>query len=647
MRHPFPIFLTILTLACGGLFAVPLRAAEESPEVTVEIERNRIYEGESVLYRVSVENVENPREPILKGLDDFEIATLGQQSLDQQSIVIINGRRTDTTRRGRQFNYRLTPKRTGAFTLPGPTVEVDGKTLRGREVSLTVIAPQNQDTVRMEITAEPAAVYPMQPFRVTLSIAVKALPESLGDENPVSVQSDPPALGIPWVEDKKLPDGLVPQTDLAHWLGPLENGRGWGFSVNGIGSASIIAMFQERKIAFMPEPVKIRLPDRSGRETRYWQFKFTRTFVPKRVDDYTFGPVALKGEFAVKADADRGVLGENIYAVAKAITVKVKDVPRTGRPESYIGAVGQFRLSAELSPHKVKTGDPMTLVLALRGEGSLESATAPDLSKNPAIAKNFKIYDATEQTKGGQRRFTYSLRPLTTELKEFPPIEASYFNAKTEQFDTLRTDAVPLEIAAADKLAGRDIVGATNSASQNGKEIAARREGIYANVADWGQLSNQSIQPVVWAACWTAMLGGYGLLALVVTRVRRNSGDTARLRRNSAARGARQLLKKGLRELAAGRDREGAESIEDALLNLIADWTNSPAAGMTAAEACRLLESIAVPAEPIAAAKNILEHSEALRFGGTLQAVEMLRKEAEPVLERLIKALRMVKKGGG
>ena len=65
----------------------------------------------------------------------------------------------------------------------------------------------------------------------------------------------------------------------------------------------------------------------------------------------------------------------------------------------------------------------------------MESATAPDLAKNPAIAKNFKIYDATEQTKGAERRFTYSLRPLTAELKEFPPIEASYFNAKTEQFD--------------------------------------------------------------------------------------------------------------------------------------------------------------------------------------------------------------------
>ena len=310
--------------------------------MTVEIERDRIYEGESVLYRVTVENIENPPEPSLEGFDDFEIATLGRQSLDRQSIVIMGGRRTESIRRGRQFDYRLTPKRAGEFKLPGPVVEANGQSLRGRVVSLTVIAPQDQDTVRMEIKAEPAAVYPMQPFKVTLSISVKALPESLGDENPVSVQSNPPALDIPWADDKKLPDGLAAQTDLAHWLGPLENGRGWGFSINNIGSASILAMFEERKIAFMPKPEKVRLPDKSGRETVHWQFEFTRTFVPKRVDDLTFGPVTLKGQFAVKVDADRGVLGENIYAVAKAITVKVRDVPATGGRSRISGRRGGF-----------------------------------------------------------------------------------------------------------------------------------------------------------------------------------------------------------------------------------------------------------------------------------------------------------------
>jgi hypothetical protein len=648
MHSRFILILTIFALALSGRFTSLLSAAEKSPRVIAEIERNRIYEGESVLYRVTVENVENPREPTLKGFDDFDVATLGQQSLDQQSIVIINGKRTDNIRRGRQFNFRLTPKRAGEFTLPGPEVEVEGKTIHGREVSLRVIAPQDQDTVRMEISASPAAVYPMQPFKITLTINVKALPDTLAEENPVAVQSDPPLLEIPWADDQRLPDGLSPQANVSQWLGPLQSERG-GFSINNLAvePRSIFALMEERKIGFMPQPEKVRLPDKTGKAATYWQFKFTRTFVPKRVEEYTFGPVSLKGQFAAKVDPDRGVLGENIYAVAKAITVKIKEVPRDGRPDSYLEAVGHFRLSAELTPHKpqvVKTGDPMTLVLSLRGEGSLENATAPDLSKNPSIEKNFKIYDATEQTKDNERKFTYSLRPLTTELKEFPPIEAAYFNPKTEQYETLRTEAVPIEIAKSDKLASRDIVASPNTASQKSKEIETRREGIYANVTDWSRLSNQSIEPRVWASCWGAMLGGYGLFALVVKRARRNNGDTARLRRNSAARVARKMLKQGMQELSLGKNREGVETIESALLNFIADWTNLPAAGMTAAEACRLLESMELSNEIVATVRNNLEQCESMRFGGT-QAVEMLRQEAEPTLEGLIKALRSTKKG--
>ena len=69
---------------------------------------------------------------------------------------------------------------------------------------LVVTAPQDQDIVRMEITAEPDSVYPMQPFTVILSISVKELPEPNSNVNPISVQTSPPELQIPWVDDEQL-----------------------------------------------------------------------------------------------------------------------------------------------------------------------------------------------------------------------------------------------------------------------------------------------------------------------------------------------------------------------------------------------------------------------------------------------------------
>ena len=135
--------------------AAACRAAGEKPELIVEMDRNRIYEGESVLYRITLNNVENPRQPDLSGFDDFLVTPAGEQSLNFQQTIIINGRRSETIRRGRQYNYRLTPKRAGNLTIPAPTAEVDGQKLIGKEMSLVVTAPQDQDIVRMEITAEP------------------------------------------------------------------------------------------------------------------------------------------------------------------------------------------------------------------------------------------------------------------------------------------------------------------------------------------------------------------------------------------------------------------------------------------------------------------------------------------------------------
>ena len=100
-------------------------AAAEQPEILVELERNRIYEGQSVVYHVIVNHVDNPPEPDLKGLKtDFAAAALGQRSLNSHMVTIIDGHMSEVVRSGRQYDYRLTPKRTGVLTIPGPMAEV-------------------------------------------------------------------------------------------------------------------------------------------------------------------------------------------------------------------------------------------------------------------------------------------------------------------------------------------------------------------------------------------------------------------------------------------------------------------------------------------------------------------------------------------
>ena len=103
--------------------------------------RSEIYEGQSVVYRVIVDNVENPPTPELRGMADFDVAFLGQQSRDSHQVTIINGVMNEVNHRGREFHFRLTPKRSGEFTIPPPEIKVDGKTLVGEKLASSSSPP--------------------------------------------------------------------------------------------------------------------------------------------------------------------------------------------------------------------------------------------------------------------------------------------------------------------------------------------------------------------------------------------------------------------------------------------------------------------------------------------------------------------------
>ena len=58
---------------------------------------------------------------------------------------------------------------------------------------------------------------------------------------------------------------------------------------------------------------------------------------------------------------------------------------------------------------------------------------------------------------GDRRQFTYSLRPRTADIKAFPPVALSYFDVDRERYVTLRTEPIPLRVAAARQLADGEI----------------------------------------------------------------------------------------------------------------------------------------------------------------------------------------------
>jgi hypothetical protein len=629
-----------LTLAILFGLSAGLPAAEE-PRITASLAKTEIYEGQSVEYQIRVENVDNPPMPEVRGAGDFDVAFLGQQSLGSQFSITINGVRRDVVHHGRAFHYRLTPKRLGTILIPAPVLRIAGKTLSGPVRRLTVLPPNAQDLAAVEQTVDRPAVYPTQPFAVTLSVLVKELPPPAADRDPLSVQNPPPVLRIPWLADEELPPGLSPQVDWKTWATRFIDRDGVGFGINGLARQdSLFSMFGESSVVtFRPKSQPVVRRDAQGHEAKYLRYDFSRTFTAKQAGPIALGAVTLQGTFAAGVSESGRLTGREVFAASKPLEITVKGVPAEGRPEDYVGAIGHFALSGSLTPRRLKVGDPMTFTLTLRGSGSLAAVKPPDLGKVAAVAGRFKVYDATQKIEADAASFVYSLRPLAEGQDPFPAVPLAYFDADRQQYVTVQTDPIPMQVARAERLSSDQIVGSLRAAGPLNGELESRREGIFANITDVALVRDQSVHPLAWLMGLGGCAAGYVLVAVGTVMVRRRWEDKSSLRRRAAAARARQRLRTAMAQWHDRRVREAADLVQDSLAGLVADVAGLDEAGLTPKDVLRHLQAWGFPETLTARAGAVLESCDAARYGGTGDS-DSLGEEAREVLESVIETLR-------
>jgi hypothetical protein len=134
---------------------------------------------------------------------------------------------------------------------------------------------------------------------------------------------------------------------------------------------------------------------------------------------------------------------------------QVKPFPEQGRPKSFQGAVGNFRISAVLDKQAVKQNEPVTLKLVIEGEGNIETLNKPALPDVP----EFKIYDAdtsaqlfkTGSVSGGRKTFEIVYIPLKAGTLAIPALEFSFFDPAREAYRTERTPVFPLSVSPSDR----------------------------------------------------------------------------------------------------------------------------------------------------------------------------------------------------
>jgi hypothetical protein len=586
-------------LAVVALFLLTGQACADEPEIAVEMDASEIFVGESVDYLVEIRNVKNPSPPDLSALrPDFDIVSTGNESRNQSSTFILNGRVTQQNSFGHAYRFRLTPRRTGKLVIPAPSETIDGKTVSGRALALNVIAPEAQDVVIPEMRADREKVYPTQPFEVTLRLLVRPLPDD-SDRDPLGpLRRRPPHIEVNWVD---LPTGLTGE-DKARWLEKLLAEDGSGFALNDVTMRSgAFSLFDgPRAAVFSLYQGRESRKGIDGNPVNYFVYELKRKLTAEKMGTYPLGPAVVKGSF-VEGMKGSNYTGRRLVAVAPAVSVEVREVPGP-RPATYCGGIGDYRLAASGSPTTLRVGDPLTLTLNFertQASGSLDLLSAPDLAATPQIADDFEIVDKnpTGRREGETKRFEYALRPKRAGVG-IPSLAVTVFNPDTEKFSEIATQPIALTVSAAGRLDAGDLVGSVSGSVT--QEIKSRAQGIFQNLTDPSELRDERVNVTALAEVTLGLWFGVGCLIAVVTTHRRRSGDLVWQRKRSARRTAKRKLAEARKVLAEGRSMDALRAIRSALVGLIADMRNIVAEGLTAsevpfdkrAEVLRLLEAI-------------------------------------------------------
>ena len=626
----------------GGLLLMLCAAvatADEQPEIEANISASEIFVGESIDLQIEIRNVNAPSSPDTSAISQqFEVSASGNQSRNQSSTFIINGRVSQQNVLSHVYVYRLTPKVSGELTIPSATVTIDGQTFSSNPVRLRVLEPEPQDLVIAEIRTSQPAVYPTQPFTVTLRVLVQPLPDDDTTDPLAPLRRRPPHLQVNWAD---APSGLTAD-DKSQWLQPLLASDGIGFTLNDINTRSGSIFDGPRAAVFALSTGREQRNGIDGRSINYFVYELSRTFTPQQTGTISFGPAVVKGTFVAAVEGNE-YTARRLAAIAPAMPLEVREIP-SPRPATFCGAIGEYRVTASASPTKLRVGDPLTLTLELhRGStsGSPELISAPDLSSIPGLAEDFDIIDRspTGRTEGSVKRFAYAMRPRRGGVT-LPELTVTTFDPQSEKFVNILTAAIPLEVTEASAIGLNELVGSVSDAGSS--DIKIRTQGIFQNITDLSEVRNERIRPSV---CIQLVVGSWlssaGIIFGILT-YRRKSTDAVWQRRQQARRNAARRMQSARQLQTQGQARAAMQEVRMALIGLIADTRNLITEGLTTNEVLAALKLASVSADDQKAVSRLLESIESAQYGASdvmSSAAADAVATAEPLIERICPCL--------
>lgn len=328
--------------------------------------------------------------------------------------------------------------------------------------------------------------------------------------------------------------------------------------------------------------------------------------------------------------------------------VRVKTMP-SGKPASYMNAVGDFSVKSELTADKVKANDAVIYRLTIEGTGNLKYVREPQ----PEFPADFEVYDPKTDLKSrvgrngitGKKIIEYTIIPRFAGSFTIPPVEFSYFDTKAGKYVTRTTQAFQLEVekGVGDSSAGGS--GSIDFSGTNQERIKVLGSDIrYLHAIDADSLKSDENPLFGSKAYWLWFLIPTLLLCATLYYYRRNlklRADVVGQRTRKANKVATKRLKEAAKALKQKDEAAFYESVHKAMMGYVADKLNIQLSDLTGDSIQEELTKRKVDEEIILQCKSVLETCEYARYAPSSddQAMDKLYDEADQTIDRLEKVL--------
>lgn len=188
-------------------------------------------------------------------------------------------------------------------------------------------------------------------------------------------------------------------------------------------------------------------PTREGVETHV----FRRAIFPLTPGRYQIPPSQLT--YSLPQSPSFFSREEERTLRSEAVTLVAVDPPTDGRPATWLGAVGRWRLSARTDAREGRVGDPLVLTLRVEGIGNATLLPRPPLAVSWAdvVAEDERVVlDTTPSALGGSKEFAWLITPRTAGTHELPGIEFVYFDPAPRRYERARTAPITMRVRPGD-----------------------------------------------------------------------------------------------------------------------------------------------------------------------------------------------------